>query len=309
MAEIESKANAAREYITFRIGSQYYCIDIMSVREIRGWTPATALPRAPGFVRGVINLRGAVLPIIDLADRLGFAADRADAAPRHHRRADRQAGGGPAGRRRLRHHRPGRRQGAADAGRRLGGGARVRARRDGDGGSHDQPHRARKRHADPLARGRMTTSARTAAARERAPASRRVHAEPRRLPPHLRDDLRGRRDQADGRQGGAGLCASRQASAGAEDAGVSRLLRSGGEPGRGRRASGDADLADDQRHQVLSRAASLRTHENADRGAVRAKRRHAGGCDSGRPPARRVRSPIPSPSRCSPHGPRRPSTT
>ena len=66
MAEIESKANSGREYITFRIGSQYYCIDIMSVREIRGWTPATALPRAPGFVRGV------VLPIIDLADRLGF---------------------------------------------------------------------------------------------------------------------------------------------------------------------------------------------------------------------------------------------
>jgi purine-binding chemotaxis protein CheW len=81
MAEIESKSNAAREYITFRIGSQYYCIDIMSVREIRGWTPATALPRAPGFVRGVINLRGVVLPIIDLADRLGFPAT--EPTPRH----------------------------------------------------------------------------------------------------------------------------------------------------------------------------------------------------------------------------------
>ncbi len=53
----------------------------MSVREIRGWTPATALPRAPGFVRGVINLRGVVLPIIDLADRLGFAP--AEPTPRH----------------------------------------------------------------------------------------------------------------------------------------------------------------------------------------------------------------------------------
>ncbi len=81
MAELESKANAAREYITFRIGEQYYCVDIMSVREIRGWTPATALPRAPGFVRGVINLRGVVLPIIDLADRLGFAP--AEPTPRH----------------------------------------------------------------------------------------------------------------------------------------------------------------------------------------------------------------------------------
>eukprot|EP01037_Dinobryon_pediforme_P016510 gene16510-16688_t len=44
----------------------------MSVREIRGWSPATALPHSPGYVRGVINLRGTVLPIIDLADRLGF---------------------------------------------------------------------------------------------------------------------------------------------------------------------------------------------------------------------------------------------
>ena len=44
----------------------------MSVREIRGWTPATALPHTPNFVRGVINLRGFVLPIIDLASRFGF---------------------------------------------------------------------------------------------------------------------------------------------------------------------------------------------------------------------------------------------
>jgi purine-binding chemotaxis protein CheW len=82
MAEIQTQANAgAREYITFRIGSQYYCIEIMSVREIRGWTPATQLPRSPSFVRGVINLRGVVLPIIDLADRLGFTP--AEPTPRH----------------------------------------------------------------------------------------------------------------------------------------------------------------------------------------------------------------------------------
>ncbi len=72
---------AAREYITFRIGAQHYGVDIMSVREIRGWTPATALPRAPGYVRGVINLRGVVLPIVDLADRLGFAPS--EPTPRH----------------------------------------------------------------------------------------------------------------------------------------------------------------------------------------------------------------------------------
>jgi len=44
----------------------------MAVREIRGWTPATPLPHAPIYVRGVINLRGAVLPVIDLAARLAL---------------------------------------------------------------------------------------------------------------------------------------------------------------------------------------------------------------------------------------------
>ncbi len=74
MSEAATQGHSSdREYITFRIGAHFYCVDIMSVREIRGWTPATALPRAPGFVRGVINLRGIVLPIVDLAERLGFA--------------------------------------------------------------------------------------------------------------------------------------------------------------------------------------------------------------------------------------------
>ena len=60
------------EVISFRVHDDEYCVNIMSVREIRGWSPATRLPHAPNYVRGVINLRGAVLPIIDLAHRLGF---------------------------------------------------------------------------------------------------------------------------------------------------------------------------------------------------------------------------------------------
>jgi len=63
-----------RELISFRIADQEFCVDIMSVREIRGWTKATPLPHSPSFVRGVINLRGAVLPIMDLAARLGLPA-------------------------------------------------------------------------------------------------------------------------------------------------------------------------------------------------------------------------------------------
>ena len=61
-----------RELMAFRIGAQEFCVDIMAVREIRGFTPATPLPQSPGFVRGVINLRGAVLPIVDLSARLGI---------------------------------------------------------------------------------------------------------------------------------------------------------------------------------------------------------------------------------------------
>ena len=63
----------ARELVTFRVGDQDFCIDIMMVREIRGWSPATILPHAPKFVLGVINLRGSVVPIVDLSARLGLA--------------------------------------------------------------------------------------------------------------------------------------------------------------------------------------------------------------------------------------------
>lgn len=62
------------ELISFCIDDQQFCLDIMAVREIRGWTHATPLPHSPPYVRGVINLRGAVLPIIDLKERLGLGA-------------------------------------------------------------------------------------------------------------------------------------------------------------------------------------------------------------------------------------------
>lgn len=66
-----------REMVSFRLGAQDFCIDIMNVREIRRWTPPTPLPHAPDYVLGLINLRGAVLPVIDLARRLGLAAAEA----------------------------------------------------------------------------------------------------------------------------------------------------------------------------------------------------------------------------------------
>ncbi|MGH1459229.1 MAG: chemotaxis protein CheW [Paracoccaceae bacterium] len=58
------------ELLTFKVADQEYSLDIMSVREIRGWTRTTPMPHAPDYMRGVINLRGTVLPVMDLARRL-----------------------------------------------------------------------------------------------------------------------------------------------------------------------------------------------------------------------------------------------
>lgn len=69
------------DFVCFRIGEQDYCINIEVVREIRGWSPATVLPHAPHHVTGVINLRGAVVAVVDLAARLGLG--RTEPTPRH----------------------------------------------------------------------------------------------------------------------------------------------------------------------------------------------------------------------------------
>ena len=67
-------SSSSRELIAFRIDGREFCVDIMQVRDIRGWTPATPLPHSPAYVRGVINLRGAVVPVIDLQARFGRPA-------------------------------------------------------------------------------------------------------------------------------------------------------------------------------------------------------------------------------------------
>ncbi len=77
----EADIAASKELIAFRIGEQEFCVDIMSVRDIRGWTPTTPLPHSLDYVKGVINLRGAVLPVVDLSARLGFS--RTEPTARH----------------------------------------------------------------------------------------------------------------------------------------------------------------------------------------------------------------------------------
>lgn len=65
------------ELLSFSLAGQDYAVDIMLVREIRNWSEPTPLPKTPDFVRGVINLRGTVLPILDLAKRLELEGDTA----------------------------------------------------------------------------------------------------------------------------------------------------------------------------------------------------------------------------------------
>ena len=60
-----------REFLTFRLGEEEYAIDILKVQEIQGYGGVTKIARAPEFIKGVINLRGTIVPIIDLRERFG----------------------------------------------------------------------------------------------------------------------------------------------------------------------------------------------------------------------------------------------
>jgi purine-binding chemotaxis protein CheW len=73
LAQMVSEARTPeRELVAFRLAGQELALDIMAVREIRGWTPVTPMPESPPYLLGIVNLRGLVLPIVDLAQRLGL---------------------------------------------------------------------------------------------------------------------------------------------------------------------------------------------------------------------------------------------
>lgn len=69
-------AGVAREYLTFRLDQEEYGIDILKVQEIRGYEPPTRVANAPGFIKGVVNLRGTIVPIVDM--RLKFNCSKAE---------------------------------------------------------------------------------------------------------------------------------------------------------------------------------------------------------------------------------------
>lgn len=63
------------QYLTVNLAHEEYGIDILAVREIRGWTPVTRIPQSPHYVLGVLNLRGAIVPVIDLRLRFGLVRE------------------------------------------------------------------------------------------------------------------------------------------------------------------------------------------------------------------------------------------
>jgi purine-binding chemotaxis protein CheW len=72
-------AQRAGKYLTFALGKEEYGLEILKVREIIGFMDITAVPQTPGYVKGVINLRGQVIPVIDLRAKFGMAtAERTD---------------------------------------------------------------------------------------------------------------------------------------------------------------------------------------------------------------------------------------
>jgi purine-binding chemotaxis protein CheW len=81
VSEIGNTAGAAgsHQVLTFTLGMETYGVDILRVQEIRGWSPVTRIPQAPPHVLGVLNLRGSIVPIVDL--RMRFTLEQAEYTP------------------------------------------------------------------------------------------------------------------------------------------------------------------------------------------------------------------------------------
>jgi len=79
MEAVASLSTAENQYLTFMLSGEEYGVDILTVQELRGWEDTTPIPNTPSYVLGVINLRGVVVPIVDLRERFGL--ERIDYGP------------------------------------------------------------------------------------------------------------------------------------------------------------------------------------------------------------------------------------
>lgn len=72
--EIEDSAGAVNQFLTFSLGNEEYGIDILKVQEIKGYSAVTHIPNAPVHVKGIMNLRGTVVPVVDLRAKFAMHA-------------------------------------------------------------------------------------------------------------------------------------------------------------------------------------------------------------------------------------------
>ena len=72
VAAVENLDQDEQQYLTFIMADEEYGVDILAVQEIRGWEESTIIPNAPEYIKGVINLRGTIVPIMDLRRRFGL---------------------------------------------------------------------------------------------------------------------------------------------------------------------------------------------------------------------------------------------
>ena len=78
IADQEGKLESTHQFLTFRLGDEYYGLDILRVREIRGWSAPREIPNVPEFIKGVIDFRGGIVPIIDLRVRFALGDNSYD---------------------------------------------------------------------------------------------------------------------------------------------------------------------------------------------------------------------------------------
>lgn len=79
MSTMEPEAGGTQQQLTFTLAGEEYGIDILAVREIRAWSRVTRIPQTPEYVLGVLNLRGAIVPVVDLRLRFGLPREGYDA--------------------------------------------------------------------------------------------------------------------------------------------------------------------------------------------------------------------------------------
>lgn len=78
--DVQSNNSRVEQFLTFQLAGEAYGVEILKVQEIRGWEAVRVIPNTPAFVKGVLNLRGSVVPIIDLRER--FSLEHCEYSPK-----------------------------------------------------------------------------------------------------------------------------------------------------------------------------------------------------------------------------------